>query len=70
MRIENHFHINGFARSLALKKSLQATRKWPIVKSSKPLIKNVLWQMLPGAIGCPYIGMCANVKIESTAAFP
>lgn len=24
--------------------------------------------MLPGAIGCPYIGMCANVKIESTAA--
>ena len=30
MRIKNHFHINGFALSLALKKSLWATRKWSI----------------------------------------
>ena len=29
MRITNHFHINGFALSLALKQRLQATREWP-----------------------------------------
>ena len=28
--IENHFHINGFALSLALKVRLFGTRKWPI----------------------------------------
>lgn len=67
---KKHFHINGFARSLALKKRLEATGKWLIVKSSKPLIKNLLWQMFPGAICCPYIGKCANVIIESIAAFP
>ena len=27
---KNHFHINGFALSLALKKGLAATRKWQI----------------------------------------
>ena len=30
MRIKNHFHINGFALSLALKQRLEATWKWPI----------------------------------------
>ena len=30
MRIENHFHINGSALSLALKQKLEATRKWAI----------------------------------------
>ena len=30
MRINNHFHINGFALSLALKQKLGPTRKWPI----------------------------------------
>ena len=30
MRMKNHFRINGFALSLALKKSLGATRKWSI----------------------------------------
>ena len=34
MNKKNHFHINGFARSLALKKRFEATGKWPIVKSS------------------------------------
>ena len=29
MKIKNHFHINNFALSLALKKNLGATRKWP-----------------------------------------
>ena len=29
MKIQNHFHINNFALSLALKKNLGATRKWP-----------------------------------------
>ena len=28
--IKNHFHINGFALSLALKVRLFGTRKWPI----------------------------------------
>ena len=28
--IENHFHINGFALSLALKVRFFGTRKWPI----------------------------------------
>ena len=28
--IKNHFHINGFALSLALKVSFFGTRKWPI----------------------------------------
>ena len=31
MRIKNHFHINGFAFSLALKQRLGTTRKWPNV---------------------------------------
>ena len=30
MIIKNHFHINGFAFSLALKVRLFGTRKWPI----------------------------------------
>ena len=30
MIIKNHFHINGFALSLALKVRLFGTRKWPI----------------------------------------
>ena len=29
MRIKNHFHINGFAHSLALKQRIETTRKWP-----------------------------------------
>ena len=29
--IKNHFHINGFALSLALKVRFFGTRKWPIV---------------------------------------
>ena len=32
--IKNHFHINGFALSLALKVRFFGTRKWPIVLSS------------------------------------
>ena len=31
IRIKKHFHINGFALSLALKQRLGATRKWPVV---------------------------------------
>ena len=31
MRIKNHFHINGFALSLALKERLEATQKWSIL---------------------------------------
>ena len=31
MRIKKYFHINRFARSLALKQRLGATRKWAIV---------------------------------------
>ena len=30
LTISNHFHVNGFALSLALKQRLEATRKWPI----------------------------------------
>ena len=33
MRIKTHFHINGFALSLALKQRLGGTRKWAIGKS-------------------------------------
>ena len=29
--IKNHFHINGFALSLALKVRFFGTRKWPIL---------------------------------------
>ena len=29
MRIKLHFHINGFALSLALKQRLEVTQKWP-----------------------------------------
>ena len=32
MRIKEHFHINGFALSLALKQRLGATQKWPHCK--------------------------------------
>ena len=30
MRIKNHFHINDFVLSLALKQRLERTRKWPV----------------------------------------
>ena len=30
MRIKNHFHINDFGLSLALKQRLERTRKWPV----------------------------------------
>ena len=30
-RIKNHFHINGFTLSLALKQRLWATHEWPIL---------------------------------------
>ena len=29
---KKHFHINGFALSLALKRRLEATQKWTIAK--------------------------------------
>ena len=32
LRIKNHFHVNGFALSLALKQRLRVTRKWSIDK--------------------------------------
>ena len=31
MGIKNHFEVNGFTLSLALKQRLEATWKWPIV---------------------------------------
>ena len=34
MRIKNHFHINGFARSLALEQRIEATQKWPSLHRS------------------------------------
>ena len=33
MRLENHFHINGFTLSLALKQRLEATGKWTIYRT-------------------------------------
>ena len=36
MRIKKKIHIKGFACSIPLKKRIEATGKWPIVKSSKP----------------------------------
>ena len=30
MRMKNNFHVNCFALSLALKRRLEAPRKWPI----------------------------------------
>ena len=30
MRTKNHFHVNGFALSLALNERLEVTVKWPI----------------------------------------
>ena len=30
MKIKNHFQINGFALSLALKQRLEATRRWTV----------------------------------------
>ena len=33
MRIKEHFHINGFGLSLALKQRLGATQKWPIART-------------------------------------
>ena len=42
MGIRNHFLINSFARSLALKQRLGATRKWPILLSVAPEVRNPL----------------------------
>ena len=43
--IENHFHINGFALSLALKVRFFGTRKWPI-KLLDFLVDSVLIMLL------------------------
>ena len=42
MRIKNHFHINGFALSLALKQKLGATRKRPTLLPDW-LLKLIWW---------------------------
>ena len=42
MRIKNHFHINGFALSLALKQRLEATGKWPIEDKNLKIVKITL----------------------------
>ena len=42
MGIRNHFLITSFARSLALKQRLGATRKWPILLSVAPEVRNPL----------------------------
>ena len=48
MRIKTHFHINGFALSLALKQRLGGTRKWAIGNSNQSLInKSKSGQKLP-----------------------
>ena len=40
--IKDHFHINGFALSLALKVRFFGTRKWPIVLvKSNQLVKKI-----------------------------
>ena len=42
MRIKNHFHINGFALSLALEQKLEATRKRPTLLPDW-LLKVIWW---------------------------
>ena len=44
MRIKNHFHVNSFAPSLALKQRLVATLKWPISLYKFPL--RMSWENL------------------------
>ena len=39
--IKNHFHINGFALSLALKVRFFGTRKWPIVDTIRQKLKEI-----------------------------
>ena len=40
--IKNHFHVNGFALSLALKVRFFGTRKWPIMVDSQAHVIQVL----------------------------
>ena len=48
MRIKNHFRTNGFALSLALKKRLQPTWKWPISHfEAYRETGSVLWRIAP-----------------------
>jgi len=47
MRIKNHFHINGFALSLPLKRRLEATGECPIVLYKRVRIVSVLMINMP-----------------------
>ena len=40
MRLKNHFHINGFALSLAFKQRSRSTQKWPIIHQA-PVVQKV-----------------------------
>ena len=42
---KNHFHNNGFARSLALKQRLGTTRKWPIHTDALVLLVKVMLEL-------------------------
>ena len=42
MRIKNHFHINGFTLTLALKQRLEATWKWPTEDKNLKIVKITL----------------------------
>ena len=42
---KNHFQINSFALSLALKERLEATRKWPIAHAHNITIPSFLFHV-------------------------
>ena len=46
LRIKNHFHMNSFALSLALKQRLGVTRKWSIDERMKSSISQLTDQHL------------------------
>ena len=53
-RIKTHFHINGFALSLAWKQELRANRKWPNTLSWSHWKKSRFWSILYFSLSVTY----------------
>ena len=60
MKIKTHFHINGFARSLALKVRFFGTRKWPITGNISAPVPVSYWGQMETFMTLTHAGCWIN----------
>ena len=69
--IKTHFHINGFALSLALKVRFFGTRKWPIQEAGSHVITGMISDALSPQGTCDGVRGyfhqdCVTVKVNES----